>query len=170
MKTYILIFALLFSTMAIAQKKNKVIVDEKLNKEVLIGTCDRKGLTSEVFGEHYQKQYKAYSLDSTSVEKIKELKKGVEIVTVMGTWCHDSKTQVPRFYKIIDAAGFRDSKLKLIAVDRAKTAGDTDISGMDIHRVPTFIFYKKGREIGRIVESPTSTLEKDILLILSMGS
>lgn len=170
MKTYIVIIAILFSTMVIAQKKNKVIIDDELNKQVLIGMCDRKGLTSEVFGEYYQEEYKTYSLDAVSVEKIKELKKGVEIVTVMGSWCYDSQTQVPRFYKIIDAAGIRDSKLKLIAVDRAKTGGETDISGLDIQRVPTFIFYKKGREIGRIVESPTSSLEKDILLILSMGS
>jgi thiol-disulfide isomerase/thioredoxin len=162
--------SVLFSTMLTAQNKNKIIVDDQLNKEILFGMCDRKGLTSDVFAEHYFKYQKDYTIDTATILKIKELKKGVEIVTVMGSWCYDSKMQVPRFYKIIDEAGFRDSKLKLIAVDRDKTAGDVDISGMDIQRVPTFIFYKKGREIGRIVESPTSTLEKDILLILTMGS
>ena len=170
MKPVVLIIAMMLSTLVVAQNKNKVIVDDKLNKKVLVGPCDRKGLESEVFIEYFQKEYKAYNIDSSAVARIKDFKKGVKVVTVMASWCHDSKMQVPRFYKIVDEAGIRESKLTLIAVDRAKTAGDTDISGLDVERVPTFIFYKKGREIGRIVESPTSSLEKDILLILTMGS
>ena len=169
MKPVTLLLLLVLSTGLSAQHKNRVVVDEKLQKEVLIGPCDRKGLESEIFNEYFQSEYEAYHIDRNAVEQIKDLKKGVEVLTVMGTWCHDSKMQVPRFYKIMDEAGIRESKLKLIAVDRAKTAGDTDISGLDVERVPTFIFYKKGREIGRIVESPTSSLEKDILLIFTMG-
>lgn len=170
MKTLILILALCTSLSILAQEKNKTIVDDKLDKKVLIGLCDREGLESEVFQEYYKKGYEAYQTDSAVIQKIKELKKGVEIAIVMATWCHDSKEQVPKFYKILDEAGIRDSKITLISVDRSKTAGDVDISDLDIQRVPTFIFYKKGREIGRIVESPTSLLEKDMLLILTMGS
>lgn len=170
MKPLLIVISLILSTVVLAQEKNKIIVDEKLNKKVLIGPCDRDGLQSEVFAEYYKKEYGAYELDEANIKKIKALKKGVEIVIVMASWCHDSKEQVPRFFKILDEAGIKDSKLTLIAVNREKTAGETDISTLDIQRVPTFIFYKKGREIGRIVESPTSSLEKDMLLILTMGS
>ena len=37
---------------------------------------------------------------------------------------------------------------------------------MNIHRVPTFIIYKNGKEINRIVEEPVSTLEGDLKQIL----
>lgn len=170
MKYLIFVFAVIFTTNGFTQDVNKIVVDEKLNKEVLIGPCDRKGLESDVFAEYYHNEYKAYNMDASIVKRIKDLKKGVEVIIVMASWCHDSKVQVPRFYKIMDEAGVRESKLTLIAVDRAKTAGDTDISWLNIERVPTFILYKKDREIGRIIESPNSTLEKDILLILSMAS
>lgn len=170
MKSLLLILAVILSTVILAQEKNKIIVDEELNERVLIGPCDRDGLESEIFKEYYKNEYGDYKPDEAIVKKIKGLKKGVEIVIVMGSWCQDSEEQVPRFYKIIDQATIRDSKINLIAVNRAKTAGETDISALDIERVPTFIFYKKGREIGRIVETPTSTLEKDMLLILTMGS
>jgi len=170
MRPLILILACVFSLGLFAQEKNKIIVDDELNKKVLIGPCDREGLESEVFNEYYKKEYEAYTTDSAVIQKLRDMKKGVEIVVVMASWCHDSKEQVPRFYKIVDEAGIRDSKITLISVDRAKTAGDMDIADLDIQRVPTFIFYKKGRDIGRIVESPTSLLEKDMLLILTMGS
>ena len=37
--------------------------------------------------------------------------------------------------------------------------------GMDIQYVPTIILFKNGEELGRIVESPVETLEKDLLKI-----
>jgi hypothetical protein len=37
---------------------------------------------------------------------------------------------------------------------------------MKIKRIPTFIIYKKKREIGRIVETPGDLIEKDLLKIL----
>lgn len=153
-----------------AQELNKVIVDEKYNKEVLVGMCDRSGLESGVFAEDFNKGYNDYVPDESIIKQLKKKKKGLEIVIVMASWCGDSKEQVPRFYKILDGMGFKDDKVKLIALDGAKTAGDTDISGLGIERVPTFIFYKDGRDIGKIVESPTgSSLEKDMLLILSLN-
>ena len=38
---------------------------------------------------------------------------------------------------------------------------------MSIINVPTFIFYKDGEELGRIVEYPIQDLESDMLKILS---
>ncbi len=170
MKLVVWILLMLVSMTAVAQDKNKVVVDEKRNSEILIGYCDRQGLNNAVFREYFKKEYENYALDTKTVEQILKLRKDLEIVLVMGSWCHDSKVQVPRFYKILDEAKIKDSKVMLIAVDSNKTAGDVDIASMNILRVPTFIFYKNGNEIGRIVESPNATLEKDMLLILMMAS
>ncbi|MCB0473638.1 MAG: thioredoxin family protein, partial [Flavobacteriaceae bacterium] len=57
--------------------------------------------------------------------------------------------------------------LELITVDHSKKTPDNLQEGLNITNVPTFIFYKKGKEIGRFVEYPRETLEKDILAIIS---
>ena len=51
-------------------------------------------------------------------------------------------------------------------VDSQKTGGDVDISGLKIEKIPTFIFFKDDKEIGRIVESPEVNIETDLLKIL----
>jgi len=43
-------------------------------------------------------------------------------------------------------------------------ANETD--NLDILKVPTIIFYLKGKEIGRIVETPVKSLEKDMARII----
>jgi len=169
-KLFVLLF-LITGSQLIAQEINQVIVDENRNKEVLIGLCDRSGLESDVFAEYFDTGYAEYQPDATIIKQLKKMKKGLEIVIVLGTWCHDSQDQVPRFYKILDEIGFKDANTKLIAVDGNKEAGDVDISGLGIERVPTFIFYKDGRDIGKIVETPTgSSLERDMLLILTLNN
>lgn len=40
-------------------------------------------------------------------------------------------------------------------------------AGLNIFRVPTFIIYENNREVGRIVEYPATTMERDLLQILS---
>ena len=85
----------------------------------------------------------------------------------MGSWCGDSKRETPRFYKLLDETGFNQNDFELITVDRSKKTPDNLQEGVDIIRVPTFIFYKDGEEIGRYVEYPRETLEKDILKIIT---
>jgi thiol-disulfide isomerase/thioredoxin len=169
MKSYVIAVLFLIPTWLAAQELNKVIADKNSGKEILIGKCNRDALTTDVFSMYYEKGYAAYAPDENVVRQLSKLRKGVDVVVVMGSWCHDSKEQVPRFYKILDDVGVKDSKIELICVDSEKSGGEADVSFLDIQRVPTFIFYKKGREIGRIVETPTSTLEKDMLLIFTMG-
>jgi len=53
--------------------------------------------------------------------------------------------------------------VELICVDKNKSAGQTNIESLNIELVPTMIFYKNDQEIGRIIETPQITLEKDIL-------
>jgi len=38
---------------------------------------------------------------------------------------------------------------------------------LNITNIPTFIFYKNGKEMHRIVESPMESLEKDMLKIIT---
>lgn len=85
----------------------------------------------------------------------------------MGTWCGDSKRETPMFYKLLDEVGFKEKNLTLITVDRSKSKPEELVSGFNVVRVPTFIFYRGGQEIGRYVERPRESLEKDILKIVT---
>ena len=85
----------------------------------------------------------------------------------MGSWCEDSHRDVPQLYKILDEAKFDESKLKVISVDEDKLTPEGFEKDMDIQNVPTIILYKNNKELGRIVEYPIQTLEKDMLSILS---
>ncbi len=161
-----LIIMLLGSSLLSAQSKNTVITDGKLHKDVLVGFCDRNGLKWGLFGKYFVTQYDAYKPSRKIIDKIKDKIDKTKIVIIFGSWCSDSKIQVPRFYKILDKSGYNENDVTLIAVDRAKRAMTTDIAKYEVTRIPLFIIYQDGKELGRIVESPKKTLEKDLYKIL----
>jgi hypothetical protein len=79
----------------------------------------------------------------------------------------DSKIWVPRFFKLMDEAGIKDERIEMIALNSNKYTFITDVSKMDIEKVPTFIVYNsEGKELGRITEKPEKELEKDFLKII----
>lgn len=167
MKRTILGLMLVLFIGAQAQELNKVIVDPDLNREILIGWVDRAGISSKDYLENEQQKYDEYSPNAEAIEYLKETfskDPDLHILVVFGTWCGDSKMQVPEFFKVADLA--KISNIKYLAVNRKKLAGAIDMSGMDIQRVPTFIVYKGKKEIGRIIESPSYTLEDDLVSIL----
>ncbi|MCX6168805.1 MAG: thioredoxin family protein [Ignavibacteriales bacterium] len=161
-------FSLLFffaSTLS-AQNKNKLIVDEKSGKPMLIGLCDRTAFADSNFAWWFNSEMDMYSIDSVTLKDVSDKLKDVKITIVMGTWCSDSKREVTRFFKILDLLGYDENNLTLICVDRNKKTTGTEIEKLDIKLVPTFIFYKNDVEIGRIVESPKESLEKDLVGIM----
>lgn len=133
--------------------------------EMLTGKTQRTQLQAGTFGSWFNPEYEDYTVDSGLLEELKPLLKDVEIIIFMGTWCGDSKRETPRFYKILDAAG-KTKDIELITVDRSKTTPQGLEAGKDIIRVPTLIFSKDGKELGRIVEYPIESLEADMLKIL----
>lgn len=150
-----------------AQEINKKIHDQVHNKDILINACTREGLTSlPEFKEMYDPLYTAYTPDAATMIELKKLVKKEKITIVFGTWCGDSKVNVPNFFKILDALHFKEKNVELIAVDGNKKAENGIIDGLEIKMVPTFIVYDQtGKELGRIIEGPKTTLEGDLLAI-----
>ena len=147
---------------------------EKINDTVpyedtvmLLGKANRKGFQMDAFKSWFNTGYENYKVDSETLEKLKPLLKDATITVFMGTWCEDSQRETPHFYKILDEANFDESKLTLITVSDEKTTPQGFEEGKNITYVPTFIFYKNDKELGRIVEYPIESLEKDMLAILS---
>ena len=157
------IFAL---NVAIAQEFNKKYFDKMVGGEILIDQCNRTGLEDGAFGEIFSGQYAEYNPDLTTINDLKNRFTNITVKMVFGSWCHDSKMQVPRFMKVLDQIGFDDKLLTIIGVDRLKKAHDLKIKKLKIKYVPTFIVYRDNIEIGRIVESPKKSLEQDLLKIL----
>lgn len=153
------------SQSAKAEKVNDTVPYEE--SVMLLGKANRKGLEMKPFKGWFDTGYEDYKVDSETLEKLKPLLKDVVITVFMGTWCEDSQREVPHFYKILDASGFDESKLNLINVSDEKTTPEGLEKGKNITNVPTMIFYKNDKELGRIVEYPIESLEKDMFAILS---
>lgn len=133
----------------------------------LIGVQNKEDFKQQPYSQWFDSNYNNYNPDASVVKEINKHLNGITIKAFMGTWCGDSKHEIPNFYKLFDALNFDYKNLTMIAVGRDKTTPDNLQEGLNIDRVPTFIFYKKGNEIGRFVEYPRETLEKDILKIVS---
>lgn len=183
------IFILLSATLLVAcnSSKEKNKLDENTSKEMisentkekindtlpyedtvmLLGKANRKGFQMDAFKNWFNPGYEDYKVNSETLQLLKPLLKDVTITVFMGTWCEDSQRETPHFYKILDEANFDESKLTLITVSDDKTTPQGFEDGKNITNVPTIIFYKNDKELGRIVEYPIESLEKDMFAILS---
>ena len=110
-----------------------------------------------------------YTPDAAQVSTIAAHVQGVQMLAIVGTWCGDSKREVPRFFKIADQAKFPLSAVTLVAVDRSKKDTEGLTEKHAITRVPTFVFFRGGQEIGRVTEKPAAgnTLEGEIATIVT---
>lgn len=170
MKKSLLLLCLLYGLQSIvALQKNQTVKNAKGTIK-LLGQIDKSGLTKAPFNEWFQKNYNDYIVNTPLTNTYKNDLKDYKIKVFLGTWCGDSKQEVPRFYKAIEAMNFSTENLEVIAVDRIpeayKQSPTGEEKGLNIHRVPTFIFYKDGKEVNRIVERPKATFERDIHAIV----
>lgn len=120
-----------------------------------------------------------YGPDPTLIGGIADHMQDVKITVLLGTWCSDSRREIPRLWKILDEIGYPADEVTLYAVGSSRFTTDMPIppellewsnrikEHYDVERVATIILYRNGEEIGRIVETPTASLEGDLLEILS---
>jgi hypothetical protein len=170
MKKILIISVFIFASLAnsFSQDINKKIQNNASNEEMLIGLCNRQGLQSGVFAKWFNEEYGYYNylMERTTLDSIKSIIDSFQITIVMGTWCSDSKEQVPRLYSMLDYMKYKDKNLTLYCVDLNKKTMANETDHLQILKVPTIIFYYKGKEIGRIIETPVKSLEKDMMRII----
>jgi len=91
----------------------------------------------------------------------------VHIDVYFAFWCVDSKINLPRFIKLLDILDMPVVPVKFYLVERKATPGtSTYVESLHVTKIPTFIVYRNGSEIGRIVEYPKKDLARDFLEIL----
>jgi hypothetical protein len=147
---------------------NREVADSKGNK-ILLGLCSRVRLQEEPYGTWFNKNYTDYDVDSATCRVLKPALAGKRFVIFMGTWCADSRREVPRMFKVLDYCGVVSSRIKLVMLSNGdntyKQSPSREERGLEIHRVPDLIVYKNNQESGRIIESPVTSLETDLLAI-----
>ncbi|MFK2818816.1 thioredoxin family protein [Flavobacteriaceae sp. LMIT009] len=170
MKRTVIFLSILFCAQIMISQNINQTVKGTNGKLKLLGKIDKKGLTEEPFNDWFEQNYEAYLVNTRLVKTYKNQIEDYKVKVFLGTWCGDSKREVPRFYKVLESVKFPKDQLEVIAVDRTadayKQSPTGEEKGLNIHRVPTFIFYKDGKEVNRIVESPKTTFELDIKAIL----
>jgi thiol-disulfide isomerase/thioredoxin len=136
-------------------------------KTWLIGYFDQQRLLQEPYSAWYLHGYEDYQFNTEALNLLMDKNKaGITIKIVMGTWCSDSRREVPRFIRILDIWQFPLSDVTFIGVDDAKLSPVSDYDKLKIGKVPTIIIYKNNIEAGRIIEIPATSLEQDMVNIL----
>jgi len=116
----------------------------------------------------WQQNYDAFDPNPALLAALRE-KIGVDLQVdvYFGFWCGDSKAHVPPFLKIVDTLHAEGLTVNYFELPRKeKPEQRFFVEELKVERVPTFIFYRAGTEIGRIVENPTRGILEDFLAIV----
>jgi thiol-disulfide isomerase/thioredoxin len=132
-------------------------------KEYLSGSVTEAQIRDIEIFDTYTKRYK---VDENAIEKLNTVQDSIFIDVFMGTWCHDSKREVPALFKIMESISNPLITAKYTALEYRRSGPKDIIEKNDIKRTPTFIVYKNGVEIGRIIEEVDKSVESDLLKII----
>ncbi len=159
-----IILSLFLGCISYNKPNSKKVFKDGVN--ILYGEITRDDLFSEY--PAWLDNYLDYEPDSTIIDSLSVPYPDLKVEIFLGTWCSDSRREVPRFFKTVDESKFvENNQIKLWAVDRSKSleSGLTDERG--IISVSTFILYRNETEIGRIIERPENdNIETDLLSII----
>jgi len=143
-------------------------------RPVILGVMEPAAILA--LGEDWAGGESSYEPLAAPVEFLASSDAAVEIEVLFGSWCGDSQEHVPHFLKILEraesaraarGAGPLPIHARFIGVDREKAQPADLVAGKGIERVPTFLVYAGGREIGRVTETPVGRLEEDLAALVA---
>lgn len=136
-------------------------VQEYHGKKILVGRVSAEDIWQHI--PEWRARYVSNLPDTNVVQQLKKINRPYRIVCVLGIWCPDSKDGVPPFLKALDAAQNPNLKMELYGVDRKKNDLQHSAEKYRVERVPTFIIFSGGKEIGRMIEHPQRSFPEDFL-------
>jgi thiol-disulfide isomerase/thioredoxin len=166
----VLLLALTVYTTASAQKPYTTSKDEETGAVIFKGPITTADLSSESSFSWYNRGRTAYVPDSGAIKYLRTALPNYTLVTLMGTWCDDSQNLVPRLAKVLEASRYPMNKFVMYGVDRSKQTNGIEGKLYDVKKVPTIIVFKGNKEIGRIVENVTRSVEVDMVQIIEKAS
>jgi thiol-disulfide isomerase/thioredoxin len=131
--------------------------------QILNGSVQKAVLMNKNKFPWFNQEYSNYKPNNSILGQLKIYESEMRVLIFAGSWCSDTQRELPRFYKIMEAIGVKESQMELIMLDQNKKSPYFNVDILAIENVPTFIFFKNGKEIGRIIEKPNLTLEEEIL-------
>jgi len=141
--------ALLTGTAVFSQTETSKEAD---GTKIIKGFINKQDLLSDSSFAWFRQSGAGFTPQAAAVEAFRKNKDSFNMVVFGGTWCGDTKSLLPKFYGLADAAGYSNDRITLIGVDRSKKTIQHLSEAFNITHVPTFIVMKNGVEIGRVVE------------------
>jgi len=166
MLKYLILLTTIITTIQINSQDYKIIPYEKNGEPLILGYCPASIIIDSLFKDTWTTEYSNYQPDFETLDMLEGKLEDITIKIVFRSTCSDSREQLPRLFKILNELNYDINSITLIGVSREKQGLSNETEGLEIELVPTIIFYKDGKEIGRIVEIPVESLEKDILQIV----
>lgn len=138
----------------------------------LWGIVTVDSLLQEPYSAWFKKSYDDYQPNVDIISRLKQLPmKDLHIKIFFGTWCGDTKREMPKMIKVLNEIGIPKSQMTFIALSSGdsvyKQSKNREERGYNIFRVGSYIIEKNGVEINRIVEFPKYSMERDLWTILT---
>lgn len=167
MLKYLIPLVIIIATIQTNAQDYKIIPDEKNGEPLILGYCPPSIIIDSLFKDTWTTGYTNYQPDFKTLDSLEGKLEDITIKIVFRSTCSDSREQLPRLFKILNELNYDVNSITIIGVNREKQGLSNETEGLELELVPTIIFYKDGSEIGRVVETPIESLEKDLLKILS---
>ena len=142
------------------------LTTDPVGTKIVTGRFSPSLLESDSSFVWYPHEFKSFNPDSSSVAPISTHAANLHFIVVGGTWCSDTRRELPRFFKTLAVAHVDGEKVELYGVDRSKVSQDGLTERYNINRVPTFIVFLQGQEVGRIVEFSKPGIDIELANIL----
>lgn len=163
MLTTLLVFSL---ACALHAQQSYRTQTDSLGNKVLVGQIDEQTLANDSAFLWFFTGVNRYRPDTAWTKYISFYRDSFDVVVFAGTWCPDTKRLLPQFYRVMMSSSYPVNRIKLYGLDHQLHGLGEAAQQYDIDDVPTFIFLRQGKEIGRINDRLQRTMEQDIVSIL----
>ncbi len=145
------------------------IEDADSNEKLLVGVVTKEDLNAS-FRWFAESQNGLDAPEPDLVQALKASNEDLYFIIFGGTWCEDTEDILPKFFKVLQIAGFPEGKVTVFMLDRFKKLPYTLPEAFNITHTPTFLVMKAGMEAGRMVEyGKIGNWQKELAGIISVG-
>jgi hypothetical protein len=101
-------------------------------------------------------------------KKLATVPPGARIDVILGTWCPDSREEVTRFWRGLDAAGEVPFEVGYWGTGFGDYTPEVErAEELEVIAVPTFVVFREDEEVGRVVERSEAGIEVDLYDLLT---
>jgi thiol-disulfide isomerase/thioredoxin len=140
---------------------------------VLLSACAARDARGPISPQHLQRDYPLFAAavvtdaDKQQLQQRIAAHAGLTLKVFFGTWCGDSQREVPRLLGLLQGLDSNALATEWIALDRSKVDDERQTETFAVSRIPSIIVLQHGKEIGRITDTPTTSVADDLQAILA---